>query len=192
MSKSLGNILTVNELLKHHKGEVLRYQLLSAHYRQPLDWSDDGLQRSLRTLDRMYAVLRNAAEKAGPFTIGDQPGEDFMRALNDDLNTPEALASLNTLSRALATAERTADIQRLASELLANGNLIGLLQQDPKDWFANESSDEDELVERLIAEREQARADKDFALADKKRDQLYAMGITLEDGSGGTRWRRGN
>ncbi|MFT5139284.1 MAG: cysteinyl-tRNA synthetase [Lysobacterales bacterium] len=191
MSKSLGNILTVNELLKHHRGEVLRYQLLSAHYRQPLDWSDQGLERSQRTLDRMYAVLRNAAEKAGPFVIADQPGNSFMHALNDDINTPEALAVLNTLCRALATAKQKEEIQQLAGELLANGKLIGLLQQDPHDWFTNESSDDDELVERLITEREQARAARDFVLADKKRDQLSEMGIILEDGSGGTRWRRG-
>ena len=103
MSKSLGNTLTVHELLKQHEGEVLRYQLLSAHYRQPLDWSDDALAQSRRTLDRMYAVLRDASEKAGPFQPAAQKGGAFMAALYDDLNTPLALAELNTLARKLAT-----------------------------------------------------------------------------------------
>lgn len=191
MSKSQGNILTVNELLKHHKGEVLRYQLLSAHYRQPLDWSDQGLERSLRTLDRMYAVLRDAAEKAGPFNAADQPDERFMKALHDDLNTPEALAVLNTLSKSLATESDPGKARQMAAEFLANGKLIGLLQADPADWFKREASDQDQAIESLIIEREQARADRNFSRADDIRAELTRMGIVLEDGSGGTRWRRG-
>ena len=191
MSKSMGNTLIVRDLLKLHKGEVLRYKLLSAHYRQPLDWSDEGLEKSLRTLDRMYAVLRDSADKTGPLKAADQPGENFMRPLNDDLNTPEALAVLNTLSRALATANNSGEIQTLAGELLANGELIGLLQHDPKEWFKGGPGDvDDAAIEQLIAEREQARASKDFSRADEIRDQLGELGIILEDGAGATRWRR--
>ncbi|MBT8061528.1 MAG: cysteine--tRNA ligase, partial [Gammaproteobacteria bacterium] len=94
MSKSLGNTLVVHDLLKMHPGEALRYQLLSAHYRQPLDWSDEALEQSRRTLDRMYSVLRDAAEKAGPLSAADEPGKAFLDALHDDINTPDALAEL--------------------------------------------------------------------------------------------------
>jgi cysteinyl-tRNA synthetase len=193
MSKSLGNTLVVHQLLKKHKGEVLRYQLLSAHYRQPLDWSDEALSQCHRTLDRMYAVLRDAADKAGPLAAADQPGDAFFAALHDDLNTPDALAGLNTLARSLATAEDPADIRRIAAELLADGALIGLLQQDPQSWFESGTGEvDDAAIDRLIGEREQARGERDFARADEIRDRLTAMGIVLEDGADGTRWRRGH
>lgn len=195
MSKSLGNTLVVHDLLKVHKGEVLRYQLLSAHYRQPLDWSDEALSQSHRTLDRMYAVLRDAADRAGPLAAADQPGDAFLAALRDDLNTPEALAELNTVARSLATAEDPAGARLLAAELLADGALIGLLQQDPQSWFesnAGATEVDDTAIDLLIAKREQARADRDFKQADDIRDQLAEMGIVLEDGAGGTRWRRGH
>ncbi len=191
MSKSLGNTLVVHELLKNIKGEVLRYQLLSAHYRQPLDWSDEAVYQSQRTLDRMYAVLRDAAEKAGPLKADEEPGEPFLNALYDDLNTPDALAELNTLSRRLAGAEQHDETRRLAGELLADGALIGLLQQEPSAWFKGERGDADDaVIDQLISEREQARVDRDFARADEIRVQLSAMGIVLEDGAGKTRWRR--
>ncbi|NNL93977.1 MAG: cysteine--tRNA ligase, partial [Xanthomonadales bacterium] len=119
MSKSLGNTLVVHDLLKMHPGEALRYQLLSAHYRQPLDWSDEALEQSRRTLDRMYSVLRDAAEKAGPLSAADEPGKAFLDALHDDINTPDALAELNRISRLLARSEDVSEIRQLASELLA-------------------------------------------------------------------------
>ena len=191
MSKSLGNILTVNELLKSHKGEVLRYQLLSAQYRQPLDWSDEGLQRSRRTLDRMYAVLRDITEKNGQIETTGEPGEKFLNALFDDLNTPQALAHLNGLSKSLASATDPGEIKNLASELMASGALIGLLQQDPREWFKGRpGATDDSVIDQLIEERVRARESKDFAKADEIRKQLTEMGITLEDGTAGTRWRR--
>ena len=193
MSKSLGNTLVVHELLKKHKGEVLRYQLLSAHYRQPLDWSDEALTQCHRTLDRMYSVLRDATDKAGTLQAASKPGGAFLAALHDDLNTPEALAELNTLSRKLAAAQDTGEITSLAGELLANGKLLALLQQDPQAWFESGVGDvDDEAIDRLIIEREKARTDRDFARADEIRDQLTGLGIVLEDSPGGTRWRRGH
>ena len=192
MSKSLGNTLVVHELLKKHKGEVLRYQLLSAHYRQPLDCSDEALSQCHRTLDRMYAVLRDAADKAGVLEASPQPGSAFIDALHDDLNTPVALAELNTLARKLAGADDPDEIRRLAGELLADGELIGLLQQVPQNWFESGAGEvDDAAIDRLIRERESARADKNFARADEIREQLTGMGIVLEDSAGGTRWRRG-
>ncbi|NNE04817.1 MAG: cysteine--tRNA ligase [Xanthomonadales bacterium] len=191
MSKSLGNTLVVHDLLKMHPGEALRYQLLSAHYRQPLDWSDEALEQSRRTLDRMYSVLRDAAEKAGPLSAADEPGKAFLDALHDDINTPDALAELNRISRLLARSEDVSEIRQLASELLADGALIGLLQKDPAAWFEQGSSDVDDAeIDRLIAERQAARDQRDFTRSDEIRDQLAAMGIVLEDVAGGTRWRK--
>lgn len=191
MSKSLGNTLIVHNLLGSHRGEALRYLLLSAHYRQPLDWSDEALERCRRTLDRLYGILRTARDAHGPLEAGDQPGEAFLDALRDDLNTPVALAELNRAARDLANAESAEQAQAAAAEFLADANFIGLTQHDPDDWFATEASaDETEEIEALVEQRSQAKQDRDFERADKIRDQLTAMGVQLEDGPDGTRWRK--
>ena len=191
MSKSLGNTLVVHELLKNNAGETLRYLLLSAHYRQPLDWSDKELERAKRTLDRLYAVLRDADDRFGPFTANEHPGEAFLEALRDDLNTPVALAEFNRVARQLANAENETDARAAAGELLADAGLIGLLQSTPQEWFSSGASDDESVeIEALIEKRNAARAQRDFATADAIRDQLTAMGVLLEDAGGATRWRR--
>jgi len=191
MSKSLGNTQVVHELLKHTRGEVLRYQLLSAHYRQPLDWSDEALTRARRTLDRVYGVLRDAAEKYGPLQAAPVPSATFMSALLDDLNTPEALAELNSEARRLARTDNTQAAQQSAALLLAAGELIGLFQDDPQRWLAGDTEGlDDALIQQLIEERNAARQQRDFSRADEIRDRLQAMGITLEDVADCTRWRR--
>lgn len=191
MSKSLGNTLVVHELLKDHRGEVLRYLLLSAHYRQPLDWSEETLTRVQRTVDRVYGVLRDAGEKYGPFKAADKPTDAFMSALMDDLNTPDALAELNSEARRLANASDADQAQASAGNLLAAGVLIGLFQEDPAEWLAGDTEGlDDALIDQLIEERNAARQQKNFARADEIRDQLQAMGISLEDVADGTRWRR--
>lgn len=191
MSKSLGNTLVVHELLKQHPGEVLRYLLLGAHYRQPLDWSEQELERARRTLDRLYGVLRTAGDSFGPFVANDLPGEAFLDALCDDLNTPVALAEFNRAARDLAKAENQADAQRAAAELLADAQVIGLLQSTPEAWFGAGAGDpENARIEALIEQRNAARAARDFATADQIRDRLTGMGILLEDAEGVTRWRR--
>ena len=189
--QSLGNTLVVHELLQAHAGETLRYLLLSAHYRQPLDWSEQELERAKRTLDRLYAVLRDASDRYGPFKADERPGEAFLEALRDDLNTPVALAEFNRVARQLANAESRDEARTVAGELLANAALIGLLQSTPEAWFsAGSSDDESAEIEALIEQRNQARAERDFQKADAIRDELTARGILLEDAGGVTRWRR--
>ena len=191
MSKSLGNVLLVHDLITTIRGEVIRLALLSAHYRQPLDWSDESLDDAHRKLDRLYGAIRgigidNAVRAAA------EPPATFIEALEDDLNTPNALAELFERARMLNKTEDQAERQKLAAELLAAGDLVGLMQGDPEDWFSG--SDEGAIdaaeIESLLAQREQARASGDYAAADKIRDDLAGCGITIEDGSSGTRWRR--
>ncbi|MGA9574493.1 MAG: cysteine--tRNA ligase [Lysobacterales bacterium] len=191
MSKSLGNTLVVHELLKQNSGEVLRYLLLSAHYRQPLDWSEEALSRAQRTLDRVYGVIRDATGKFGPLPAAAAVSGKFMAALLDDLNTPDALAELNSEAKRLANATDSEAARNSAGKLRAAGALIGLFQQDPAEWLAGDTQGlDDALIERLIEERNTARKEKNFARADEIRSQLQAMDITLEDVADGTRWRR--
>ena len=191
MSKSLGNTLVVHELLKHTRGEVLRYLLLSAHYRQPLDWSEEALARVQRTVDRVYGVIRDAEAKFGPLKAASSPSGEFMSALLDDLNTPEALAELNNEARRLANAKNIEDARISAGRLLAAAALIGLFQQDPQSWLAGDTQGlDDALIDQLIEERNASREQKNFTRADEIRDQLQEMGIVLEDSADGTRWRR--
>lgn len=191
MSKSLGNTLLVHELLKQNAGEVLRYLLLSAHYRQPMDWSEEALEQAQRTVDRIYGVIRDAAEKFGPLHAAESPSGKFMAALLDDLNTPDALAELNSEAKRLANAADAETARASAGKLLAAGALIGLFQQDPKTWLAGDTRGlDDALIDQLIEERNSARKQKNFGRADEIRAQLQAMGVSLEDVADGTRWRR--
>ena len=191
MSKSLGNTLLVHELLKQWPGEVLRFLLLTAHYHQPLDWSNQELERARRTLDRLYGVLRTASDAFGPFKAASRPSEAFLDALSDDLNTPVALAEFNRLARELANATEQEIARTLAADLLANGELIGLLQLAPEQWFSAGVSDaKSGQIEKLIEQRNAARDARNWAEADRIRDELTGMGILLEDSEGTTRWRR--
>ena len=190
MSKSLGNTLLVHELLKHWPGEVLRYLLLTAHYHQPLDSSTQELESARRTLDRLYGVIRTASDSYGPFEAAERPGDAFLAALNDDPNTPVALAEFNRLARELANASEQEAARALAAELLANAGLIGLLQLSSEEWFAAGVTEvESGQIEQLIDRRNAARAAGNWAEADRLRDKLTEMGILLEDGDGTTRWR---
>ncbi len=187
MSKSLGNIEKVNDLVRAHPPEALRYALLSAHYRQPLDWSPALIEQSIRTLDRLYGTLRDLADiEATP-----EIPEVVEAALEDDLNTPQALAELAAIA---ADARKTDDVEakrRLKSQLLGAGLALGLLQQPPADWFARGvSEDDDARIQGLIDERAAAKKNRDFARADAIRDQLAAEGILLEDTPQGVRWKR--
>lgn len=189
MSKSLGNIVLVKELLEQAPGEAIRLALLSAHYRQPLDWSDEVLGEAMRKLDRLYGALRDV-----PAAAEGAPDPAFIAALEDDLNTPRALAALFDLARSVQRAGDMPAGRAAAGSLKASAALLGLLQQDPEAWFTRSPAGDDEPeaaeVEALLAARRAARAARDFAAADRIRDQLAGSGILIEDGPDGTRWRR--
>ncbi|MDX1404698.1 MAG: cysteine--tRNA ligase [Woeseiaceae bacterium] len=189
MSKSLGNVLLVHELVGKEHGEVIRLALLSAHYRQPLDWSDETLADSRRKLDRLYGAIRGIDVDA-TLRRSSEPPQSFIDALEDDLNTPKALAELFEHARTLNKSGDEKERQLLAAELLAAGEVVGLLNDDPEDWFAGAGELDAEAIEAMLAKREKARADGDYAQADSIRDELATKGITIEDGAAGTRWRR--
>jgi cysteinyl-tRNA synthetase len=184
MSKSLGNVLLVHELLKLHPAEALRLRLLSGHYRQPLDWSEAAIQQATSTLDGWYRVLRDLTDVALP--TGELPVPPRIEAaLCDDLNTPQALAELSVL----ADAARQSGSAEAKAALLGGGQLLGLLQQAPEAWFRRGDEAIDEArIEDLLEQRRAARASRDFARADAIRDELAALGIAIEDGAQGTRW----
>jgi cysteinyl-tRNA synthetase len=165
MSKSIGNIRTIHGLLAEFPGEALRLTLLSAHYRGPIDFNGDIVAEQKRRLDRWYRATEG-------ITTGEVPAA-MMDALNDDLNTPRALAVL-------------ADCED-PSQLWAGARFLGLLSKNSKEWFQGEDSLE---IEELIAKRKSAKKSKNFGEADRIRDKLMAMGVVLEDHASGTRWRK--
>ena len=182
MSKSIGNIKLVHDLVKHYPGEVLRLALLSAHYRQPLDFSGPVLDQARAALDRYYRVLYDLRDVKAPAT---EPPEGFFEALCDDLNTPKALAELNALLAGTHDA-------KLKGQLLAAGNLLGVLQNDPAAWlgYGQGAGIDEAEVEKLMAARQQARKERNFARADEIRKELEGKGIVIEDTPGGALWRR--
>ena len=189
MSKSVGNIEKVHDLVREHPPEALRHALLSAHYRQPLDWSDALIEQSLRTLDRLYGTLRDLADVEATPVIP----ASIETALDDDLNTPQALAELARIAGEARKAGDGAARARLKGELLGAGLALGLLQQDPAAWFArgNAGGEDEARIQALVDERTSAKKARDFARADAIRDQLAAEGVLLEDTPAGVRWRRG-
>ena len=190
MSKSLGNVLLVHDLIQQAPGEAIRLALLNGHYRQPLDWTDEGLAQAKRMLDRLYGALRGLADvKAEP--TNDAAPDEFMAALTDDLNTPKALAVLFDLAKQANTATDPGTRAQLKAALIGAGRLIGLLEMTPEAWCAGAgaaSHIDGEEVERLIAARNAARKAKDFAEADRIRGALADMGVAIEDGPQGTSW----
>jgi cysteinyl-tRNA synthetase len=189
MSKSIGNVKLVHDLLQHYAGETMRFALLSAHYRQPLDWTESLLAQSKATLDRLYNALRRlkdveAVDAGAPANMP----EGVLAALSDDLNTPQALAELSALATEANKAEPQ-DQPRIKAQLLAAGALLGLLQVDPEDWARGDAGDA-ARIDALVAARVAARKAKDFAEADRIRQSLAAEGVEIMDGAQGSTWRR--
>ncbi|PPT40664.1 cysteine--tRNA ligase [Xanthomonas arboricola] len=206
MSKSLGNIETVHDLIARHPPEALRYALLSAHYRQPLDWSDGLIEQAKNTLDRLYGTVRDLASAEHAAGIAPVPPaaipDEVEAALDDDLNTPLALsviASIASEARALRTQlahggdapAGVAALSGLKSRLLGAGLALGLLQQDPAAWFSRGTdAGDDARITALVEARNAAKKARDFARADAIRTQLADEGIVLEDTPQGVRWKR--
>ncbi|ALS94656.1 cysteine--tRNA ligase [Xanthomonas oryzae] len=206
MSKSLGNIETVHDLIAKHPPEALRYALLSAHYRQPLDWSDGLIEQAKNTLDRLYGTLRDLAALEACGSSGVEVSKtipvEVESALEDDLNTPLALsviASIASEARALRnelvhggeSSARMSELHAVRAKLLGAGLALGLLQQDPTAWFSRGTdAGDDARITALVQERSAAKKAKDFARADAIRKQLADEGIVLEDTPQGVRWKR--
>jgi cysteinyl-tRNA synthetase len=189
MSKSLGNFRTVRELLADAPGEALRLNMLSTHYRQPLDWTSEGVKRAKTNLDRLYTALQNLDDVA---TGSEEPSADAIAALSDDLNTPLALSALYNLAGAANKAKDVAEKAIIKGQLLGSGRLLGLLAQTPQEWFktAGDGDISEDEIEKRIKKRNDAKSNKDFATADAVRSDLADMGVVLEDGPDGTTWKR--
>ena len=193
MSKSLGNFRTVRDLLGSFRGEVLRFALLSAHYRSPLNFSAELLEQAETTLGSLYSTLRDVQDIALDMEVqlADEP---FYLALEDDLNTPVAIAEIHALAKQLHKASEQ-EKPALKGRILAAGNLLGILEQNPEEWLQDAASEDAisaDAIETLIQQRQDAKLAKDYARADEIRQSLLEQGVVLEDSREGTKWRRGS
>jgi cysteinyl-tRNA synthetase len=191
MSKSLGNFRTVRDLLQSYRGEVLRFALLSAQYRSPLNFSVDLLDQAQATLDSLYSTLREVQDVDVDMEVSlvDEP---FYHALNDDLNTPVAIAEIHALAKQLHKAA-PGEKAVLKGRILAAGNLLGILEQDAVEWLQDAASSDAISaadIEGLIEQRQAAKLAKNYARADAVREELLAQGVVLEDSREGTQWKR--
>ena len=193
MSKSLGNFFTIRDLLEKYDGETLRYFLLSAQYRGQLNYSVDNIEQSRAALQRLYTALRGLPEGVAP--VDSEYEAQFKKAMDDDFNTPLAYSVFFELAKEINNLRdkdlaKAADLGALLKKL---GSVLGLLEQEPEKYLQGaqgaESSLDTAKIEALISARQEARKARDWALADKARDELAAMGVVIEDGPQGTTWR---
>ena len=190
MSKSLGNFVTVRDLLTQHQGEVIRLGLMSTHYRQPLDWTDQTTHQAKQNLDKFYGILRRL-KNSQPVAADSK----VKKALNDDLNIPLALTHLHDLAAQFHQEQDQCKQQEIGQCLKASGNLLGLFNHTPQDWFQKNSGSrtgdwDAHHIETLINQREEARKTRNFSESDRLRDLLLLQGIKIEDGPDGPTWRR--
>ena len=192
MSKSLGNIFYIRDYLEKCDGETLRLALLSGHYRQSINWTSNTIEQSKNTLDKFYRVLNKFSDiKVNKEMINKCP-DKVLNALCDDLNTSKALAEINDIVKKLSSASELDDKIKFKTELLGASQVFGILQKSPKKWLGigqTQDNLDNEFIEKLINDRNQARASKDFNKADEIRNKLTDMGIEIEDTPNGTIWR---
>ena len=189
MSKSLNNFFTIREILEKYHFEEVRYFMLAGHYRSPVNYSEDNLAKVHQSLISLYTALRGLPEVSEENTEFDKK---FNQAMDDDFNTPVAFSVLFEMAREINRLREQNDTQqaaKLASGLKRLGGILGLLQQDPEVYLKG-NSDDAEKIDALIEQRNQARRDKDWAKADRIRDQLVSMRVVIEDDAKGTTWRR--
>jgi cysteinyl-tRNA synthetase len=194
MSKSLDNFFTIREVLEQYPAEVIRYFLISSHYRSAINYSRDNLNQAYSALERFYNALRGLDYYSSDF-IEDNPFESrFMAAMEDDFNTPEALGVLFDMAREINRLKETdgSKATTLAASMVKLGEVLGILQSSPEAFLQKGSaSEESAYIEELITRREQARADKNWQVADEIRDELKSLKVVLEDKDGVTSWRIG-
>ncbi len=195
MSKSLGNFFTIRDVLAQYDAETVRFFLTTGHYRSQLNYSTDNLTQARASVERIYTSLRDVNIESDYVINKDSSFvKQFCQAMDDDFNTPQALAVLFEISKELNVAKAASNNALaidLASTLVALGEIVGLLQLDPAAFLQGDNdNDEVAIIEALIVQRNQARIDKDWAMADDARDKLNAMNIVLEDSAGKTTWRK--
>lgn len=198
MAKSVGNIVTIADLRQRYSGEVIRYALLTGHYRQSLLWSDQLLQQARQSLATLYRALRYVSDVLGeePFTSASfrsaaltQFPKEVLDPLVDDLHTPKALAALHALAKKIQAISSKSEVSKLRDQFLAGAWLLGLFNVPVRNYFQpGDKGTDASVIEKLIQERNDARRRKDFARADEIRDELASKGIELEDTRDGTRW----
>ena len=193
MSKSLGNFFTVREVLEKYAAEVIRYFILTSQYRSPLNYSEEQLEQAKNVLTKFYSALRDLdIDKTVGWQQDEEYGKRFKAAMDDDFNTALALSVMADVRQALNKAQEDKQVEQqqyFAGLLVSFGGVLGLFQQNAASFLAGENDDAAQ-IESLITQRNQARADKDWAKADQVRDELTTMGIVLEDAEGKTTWRK--
>jgi len=190
MSKSIGNIRLVHELIKKYRGEVLRLALLSSHYRQPLNWTSSAIEQARKTLDRLYRSLKELDDIKLEKELAVKPPLEILEVLCDDLNTPKVLVELNALADQAFKTDSN-EKRKIKTGLIAAGSLLGILQENPDVWlgYGQNQNIDSQTIEKLINERKEARREGDFNRADNIREKLKNMGIAIEDTKDKTIWR---
>ena len=192
MSKSLGNIFLVDDLLKEYSGETLRLALISTHYRQPLNWNSKIIDQAKKNLDRIYRILKEVEEI--PLDIDIPASENVKEALSDDLNSSKALFEINLIADKLSKCKES-EKKFLKSSLISSGKILGIIQDSPSSWLkygSNNDNIDSKMIEELIEKRKIARKEKQYTEADNIRDKLNSMGIEIEDKNDDTIWRSKN
>ncbi|MDR0677373.1 MAG: cysteine--tRNA ligase [Holosporaceae bacterium] len=186
MSKSLGNIISLKDILQRYDGEIIRYVLLSSHYQKTLNWTDEAVSQAKRALNRLYGALELSTES----TVDENDDSNISEALLGNLNTPLALRRLHEIADQIYKSSDQTKINVLSERLKNSANLLGLLNKESKSWFKqHDQRISSEKIEQLLAKRQKAKADKNFALADKIRKELLSDNILVEDTKNGSTWK---